>query len=106
MARDLETILNDEAGALIAGRYRQLPALAAERDMALRRVQADDPDLSERVRQLARRNMRLAEAAARGFAMARDRAQRILRGASLDTYSPEGKRQSFRDPRPKLQRRA
>ena len=106
MTRDLTDVLCDEAEALISGRYDRLKALAEERESLLAKASDDQLGDSERIRKLAARNMRLAEAAAHGLAIARERADMILRGASLETYARDGKRTTFRDDHPKLHRRA
>lgn len=106
MARDLAKVLNDEGDALIAGRFDRLKALGNERESILTRTPEDALGDAALIRRLAARNMRLADAAARGLGTARARALKILQGASLDTYSPKGERTSFRDSRPTLQKRA
>ncbi len=106
MKRDLTDVLCDEAEALIRGRYDRLKTLSDEREALLTRLPDDELGDAEQIRRLAARNMRLAEAAARGLAIARDRAEKILRGASLETYAPDGQRHTYRDNRPKLHRRA
>lgn len=106
MKRDLSQVLCDEAEALIQGRYDKLKALSEERELLIARLPEDQLGDAEHIRTLAARNMRLAEAAARGLAVARDRAEKIVKGASLDTYAQDGKRQTYRDNRPKLHRRA
>lgn len=106
MARDLAQVLSDEGDALVAGRFERLKTLAEERESILAKSSEDELGDAAVLRKLAERNLRLAQAAARGLGAARARALKILRGASLDTYSQSGERSSFRDSRPTLQRRA
>lgn len=106
MARDLAAILLDEGEALRSGDYSGLKALAEEREALLAGKGGGDFGDTARIRQLAARNMRLAQAAANGLRQAADRLAGITRGASLDIYSRQGKRQSFQDSRPSLHRRA
>jgi hypothetical protein len=100
----LAKLLEQEAQALLEGDFATLSTLAPKREAALAAL--DSEEEAEAIRQLAKRNLRLAEAAAAGVRAARARLVLILRGASFDTYARDGQRQQFSDSRPSLQRRA
>lgn len=88
----LEDLLDQAAGALLAGDLGTLATLAGQIESA---PVPQDRATAERLRTKALRNARLLEAATRGVKAARLRVAEITRGPMLTTYDARGQKAQF-----------
>ncbi|SNT03255.1 hypothetical protein [Tropicimonas sediminicola] len=109
MAR-LRNHLSDEREALVQGRLSEMGEMTSRRaELArlLEELEVGDPEVLTALRQQARRNHELLEAAIAGIAAARKRLEDVRQAATrLETYTHGGERRNLIGGNGKVERRA
>ncbi|WP_102106508.1 hypothetical protein [Oceaniglobus roseus] len=107
-ARRLESLLEEERAALVAGALDRLEGIARRKPALLDAVGKAPPDKArlDRLLTLGRRNEHLLVAARQGLSAVRDRLEQVARGSATRIYSADGARQDLGCPVGTLHRRA
>jgi flagellar biosynthesis/type III secretory pathway chaperone len=106
----LGRLLKDERKALLSGDLAALPALIADKERlldALADVPLPNAPALERLRNAAKGNQRLLDAALKGVRTARARLETARSGGpALSTYNARGQAESHGTGQPSVERRA
>lgn len=104
-----EILLAREREYLVAGRFTELQHILESRDELLRQLTTEDMDpvTLDRIRDGARRNARLAEAAAAGIREATQRLEAIRKASGpIGSYGADGSSEQIGPARPHFERKA
>lgn len=95
MAKALEDLLDRARDAIIVGNFADLAAFTLEVEALTGGFPALDRQSADRLKQKARRNAQLLQAAARGVRAAQSRFGEIIAGPTLTTYDSRGRKEAI-----------